>query len=56
MDTVYRLTDRVGVDKPPSGYYTKHTLGSYVHLHFGSQPQIARSWVQACRAFRNQRR
>jgi cobyrinic acid a,c-diamide synthase len=56
MDTVYRLTDRVGVDKPPSGYYTHHTLGSYVHLHFGSQPQIARSFVQTCRTYRDERR
>ena len=55
-DTVYRLTDRVGVDKPPQGYYTNRTLGSYTHLHFGSQPQVAKHFVTACSAYRNERK
>lgn len=56
MVTVYRLTDRVGVDKPPEGYYTNRTLGSYTHLHFGSQPQVAEYLVSACAAYRNERK
>jgi len=55
-DTVYRLTDRVGVDKPPEGYYTNRTLGSYTHLHFGSQPQIATRFVDACAAYQGERK
>ncbi|MGD9227683.1 MAG: cobyrinate a,c-diamide synthase [Desulfobacterales bacterium] len=55
MDTVYRLTDRAGVDKPPEGYYTNRTMGSYTHLHFGSQPQVAESFVSACAAYRDER-
>ena len=55
-DTVYRLTDRVGVHKPPEGYYTNRTLGSYTHLHFGSRPQMAGHFVTSCRAYRNERK
>jgi cobyrinic acid a,c-diamide synthase len=55
-DTVYRLTDRVGVDKPPEGYYANQTLGSYTHLHFGSQPQIAAHFVDACAAYQGERK
>jgi cobyrinic acid a,c-diamide synthase len=55
-DTVYRLTDRVGVDKPPEGYFTNRTLGSYTHLHFGSQPQIAAHFVGACAAYQDERK
>ena len=55
VDTVYRLTDRIGVDQPPQGYYTNRTLGSYTHLHFGSQPQVAEHFVSACSAYHNER-
>jgi cobyrinic acid a,c-diamide synthase len=56
VDTVYRPTDRVGVDKPPAGYYTNRTLGSYTHLHFGSQPRIAEYFVKTCGIYRDERR
>jgi len=56
LDTVYHLTDRVGVHKPPQGYYTKRTLGSYTHLHFGSQPKVAEQLVAACAVYRNERK
>ena len=29
-----------------------NNLGSYIHLHFGSRPQIAKSFVQSCRGYR----
>jgi cobyrinic acid a,c-diamide synthase len=32
------------------GYYYKNCLGSYVHLHFGSNPEFARGFVAACRS------
>ena len=56
METVYHLSDRVGVDKPPEGYYTNRTLGSYTHLHFGSQPQVAGHFVTACAAYQDERK
>lgn len=55
LDTVYQVADRIGVDKPPGGYVTNRTLGSYTHLHFGSQPQVAQHFVNACTAYRGER-
>ena len=55
-DTVYRISDRAGVDKPPGGYYRNRTLGSYTHLHFGSQPQVAEHFVNTCTAYQAERK
>ena len=46
---VYRMTDRAGMEKTAEGFVVKRTLGSYVHLHFGSCPQIAVNFVNTCR-------
>jgi cobyrinic acid a,c-diamide synthase len=45
----YRMADRAGLEKAAEGFTVKQTLGSYVHLHFGSCPQIADHFVDACR-------
>ena len=45
----YRVTDRAGLAAAPEGFTRHRTLGSYVHLHFGSCPQAARHFVAACR-------
>ncbi len=44
----YRLADRAGVDKSVEGFVCNQTLGSYVHVHFGSCPQAADHFVGAC--------
>lgn len=44
----YRMTDRTGRDKATEGFVAGRTLGSYVHLHFGSCPQAAAHFVTAC--------
>ena len=53
--TAYAISDRSGMDKAPEGYVIHHTLGSYNHLHFGSQPDVARCFVENCLAYRQQR-
>ena len=53
--TVYRISDRAGVDKEPEGYQINQTLGSYNHLHFGSQPSVAGHFVDNCRKYRYSR-
>jgi len=54
--TAYSISDRSGMDKAPEGYVIHHTLGSYNHLHFGSQPDAARCFVENCRMYRQQRK
>ncbi|BCR03735.1 cobyrinate a,c-diamide synthase [Desulfuromonas versatilis] len=49
VERVYRMTRRAGVDAGEEGYRIGNTLGSYVHLHFGSNPQLARNFVEFCR-------
>lgn len=48
---VYEVSDRQGRPKANEGFITQQTLGSYYHLHFGSQPAAAAHYVAACREF-----
>ncbi|MHB8708633.1 MAG: cobyrinate a,c-diamide synthase [Desulfuromonadales bacterium] len=45
----YRLTDRSGQTCGEEGYLRGNVLGSYVHLHFASNPRLAENFVAACR-------
>ena len=49
MHSVYAMTGRKGVIDGPAGFLENSTLGSYVHLHFGSHPDVAQSFVDACK-------
>lgn len=51
VSSVYRTTDRMGENKSEGGYQIANTLGSYIHLHFGSNIQTAVSFVESCRKF-----
>lgn len=46
VNLVYKLGDRPGLKIREEGYKKKNVLGSYVHLHFGSNPQIAENFVR----------
>ena len=54
-ETVYRVAGRDGMGKTMEGYLARRTLGSYIHLHFGSAPQAAAAFVETCRAYRGER-
>ena len=49
---IYQVTSRSGQDIDLKGYMTHNTLGSYLHLHFGSNPGMARQLVSTCRAYK----
>jgi len=48
VETVYAVSDRNRMEKPLQGYQIKRTLGSYIHLHFGSNPKVAENFVKNC--------
>ena len=50
---LYSVTDRKGNKTSTSGYVMRNTVGSYVHLHFASQPELAGAIVEACLSTRN---
>ena len=50
IERVYRVRKQ-GVDLGEEGYRYRDCLASYVHLHFGSNPGLASSFVAACRKF-----
>ena len=45
----YRLSRRQGEEAGEEGYRLGNVLGSYVHLHFGSNPQLPVNFVDFCR-------
>ena len=48
IDTAYFI-EGPGKTKLREGYRYKNCLASYVHLHFGSNPEFARHFVAVCR-------
>lgn len=55
VKNVYRVTSRAGQDIFLKGYQKNLTLGSYLHVHFGSNPACAQTFVDTCARFRQTR-
>jgi cobyrinic acid a,c-diamide synthase len=53
VSRVYRVTDRNGDSCGTEGYLHGNVLGSYVHLHFASNPRLADYFVASCRRWRD---
>jgi cobyrinic acid a,c-diamide synthase len=51
----YRVAGRDGKEKALEGYVSHRTLGSYIHLHWGSAPQAAAAFVESCRDYHLER-
>lgn len=50
VERLYRV-NRKGVVLRDEGFRCKNCLASYIHLHFGSSPALAESFVQNCRTY-----
>jgi len=44
----YEIQPRMGGESQPEGFTKNNLLASYVHLHFASNPTLARNFVAAC--------
>jgi cobyrinic acid a,c-diamide synthase len=56
VETVYSAGSRSGRCRQADGYRVNRTLGSYIHLHFGSRPECALDFARACRDYRDSKR
>lgn len=54
--TGYTVSARKGGHPKQEGYLVNQTLGSYIHLHFGSRPESAVVFVDTCIMVQQQRR
>jgi cobyrinic acid a,c-diamide synthase len=52
VSRLYRLTPRKGGEALAEGYSQHNVLASYVHLHFGSNPEVACNLVASCRRYK----
>ena len=50
---VYSVTSRAGQDLSLKGYQEHNTLGSYLHIHFGSNEECAKHFVDTCKSFKD---
>jgi cobyrinic acid a,c-diamide synthase len=48
LPKLYRITARQGREAAAEGYCLNNVLASYVHLHFMSNPEVARNLVDRC--------
>lgn len=55
LPRAYAVAGGPGQGTMADGYLVGSVLGSYVHLHFGSNPALARNLVAACAAARGRR-
>jgi cobyrinic acid a,c-diamide synthase len=53
---IYTVTARSGQPASVQGFQKYNCLGSYIHIHFGSEPLIARNFVDTCRAYQEKRK
>ena len=55
IETSYTVASRKGGRPKEEGHLVRNTLGSYVHLHFGSRPECAAAFVQMCNDYQKKR-
>ncbi|WP_299983364.1 cobyrinate a,c-diamide synthase [Desulfobacula sp.] len=55
ISNVYHVTSRAGQDISLKGYQVSNTLGSYLHIHFGSNEGCAKHFVETCKGFKDKR-
>ena len=50
-ECIYTMTDRKAGFQAEEGFVQNRVLGSYVHLHWGSNPEVAKNFVDYCRRY-----
>jgi cobyrinic acid a,c-diamide synthase len=55
VEGIYQVAGRDGIERAVEGFVSHRTLGSYIHLHFGSAPLAAKAFIGCCRTFHAER-
>ncbi len=55
IETVYCVSARGRLEGLREGFQVRQSLGSYIHLHFGSCPEAARHFITSCRRYQEER-
>jgi cobyrinic acid a,c-diamide synthase len=45
---LFQVSNRKGISTLTDGFLRHNTLGGYIHLHFGSNPEMAANFVESC--------
>lgn len=53
---VYKVSSRAGQEVALKGYQVFNTLGSYLHIHFGSNEGCAKHFVKTCKEFKDNKK
>ena len=53
VERLYRVRKN-GMELGSEGFRHRNCLASYIHLHFGSCPDLARTFVENCKKYKNQ--
>lgn len=48
VERIYTVTGRLSGERTAEGFSTGGVIGSYIHLHWGSNPKVPRAFVEAC--------
>jgi cobyrinic acid a,c-diamide synthase len=48
-ETAVNISARTGIAGGRAGFHKRNVMAGYVHLHFGSNPDLARNLVEFCR-------
>ncbi len=48
VERIYTVTGRLSGEQTAEGFSTGRVIGSYIHLHWGSNPEVPRAFVEAC--------
>jgi cobyrinic acid a,c-diamide synthase len=47
--SLYQVSSRKGIEVGPDGFRMHNVLAGYIHLHFGSNPELAVNFVESCK-------
>jgi len=47
------VSSRKGMDTVVDGFVVHNVLAGYIHLHFGSNPEVAANLVESCKKYQD---